>query len=168
MCDIELLVMRALVTGTSTFFAPLLIRGLGLRRVEVTAADSRWISMGKGSHYAARRLCLPVLATAPGAYLKSVVQELKAVGYDFLLPTFEESLLFAEFRDELEPFTQLFLPSFETMWQVHDKPSLYWLCQELRIPAPPTVVPHSPDRLEQDTASLHFPVVVKLPAANNC
>jgi predicted ATP-grasp superfamily ATP-dependent carboligase len=54
------------------------------------------------------------------------------------------------------------------MWQVHDKPSLYRLCQELRIPAPPTVIPQSPERLEQDVAALRFPVVVKLPAANNC
>jgi predicted ATP-grasp superfamily ATP-dependent carboligase len=160
--------MRALVTGSSTFFAPLLIRGLGLRSVAVTAADSRWISMGKSSRFANRRLNLPVLSSDPEGYLKAIVRELKAVPYDILLPTFEESLLFAEYRDELEPFTRLFLPPFETMWQVHDKPSLHRLCQELRIPTPPTVVPRSPARLEQDVASLRFPVVVKLPAANNC
>src|SRR5690349_20584872 len=129
--------MRALVTGTSTFFAPLLIRGLGLSGVQVTAADSRFISMGKWSRYTDRRLYLPLLGRNPAAYLNAVVRELKATPYDFLLPAFEESLLFAEYRDELEPFTRLFLPRFESMWQVHDKPSLHRLCQELRIPSPP-------------------------------
>jgi len=168
MHDLKLVAMRALVTGTSTFFAPLLIRGLGLQGVDVTAADSRWISMGKWSRYAARRRWLPVLSREPAEYMNAVVRELQRVRYDFLLPTFEESLLFAEYRAELEPFTQLFLPPFETMWQVHHKPSLYRLCRDLRIPAPPTVLPENPTRLCQKTAELRFPVVVKLPAANNC
>ena len=160
--------MRALLTGTSTFFAPLLIRGFGLRGGDVTAADSRWISMGKASRHVGRRMCLPVLSRQPEAYLKALVRELKAVPYDLLLPTFEESLLLAEYRDELVPYTQLFLPPFEAVWQVHHKPSLYRLCQDLRIPAPLTIVPQGPTRLEHEAASLQFPVVVKLPAANNC
>ena len=160
--------MRALLTGTSTFFAPLLIRGFGLRGVDVTAADSRWISMGKASCHASRRIYLPVLSRQPEAYVAALVRELKAFPYDLLLPTFEESLLLAEYRDELVPYTQLFLPPFEAMWQVHHKPSLYRLCRDLRIPAPVTIDPQSPDRLSEETSSLQFPLVVKLPAANNC
>ena len=160
--------MRILITGASTFFAPPLIRGFGLRGIEVTAADSRWLSVGKAAPHAVRRLHVPLLSRDPEGFLKALTREVRARPYDLVLPTFEESLLLAEYRDGFEPFTQLFLPSFDTMWQVHDKPSLYELCQELRIPAPPTVAPQSPVGLDRQVAALRFPVVLKLPTANNC
>jgi predicted ATP-grasp superfamily ATP-dependent carboligase len=160
--------MRVLITSTSTFFTPPLIQGFGARGVEVTAADSRWLSVGKAARHVARRVRLPVFARDPGGYLQALVKEVSTLSYDFVLPAYEESLLLAEYRHLLEPYTRLFLPTFETMWQVHDKRNLYKLCQELRIPAPPTVVPQSRIALKQQVAALRFPVVVKLPAANNC
>ncbi len=160
--------MRVLITSTSTFFTPPLIQGFASRGIEVTAADSRWISVGKAARQVVRRLRLPILARDPGAYLQALVQEVTTRSYDLLLPAYEEALLLAEYRHVLEPYTRLLLPSFETMWHVHDKRNLYKLCQELQIPAPPTVVPSSPCELHQEWAALRFPVVVKLPSANNC
>ncbi len=160
--------MRVLITSTSTFFTPPLIQGFASRGIEVTAADSRWFSVGKAARHVLRRVRLPVLACDPFGYLQALAQELRTRSYDLVLPAYEESLLLAEYRHLLEPFTRLLLPSFETMWQVHDKRNLYKLCQELRIPAPPTIVPRSRIELEQQIADLRFPVVVKLPTANNC
>jgi predicted ATP-grasp superfamily ATP-dependent carboligase len=160
--------MRVLITGASTFFAPPLIRNFGMRSVEVTAADSRWISMGKAARHASRRLLVPLLSRDPAGYLDALVRELHARNYDLLLPAFEEALLLAEYRNELEPFTRLLLPDFDAMWQVHFKPGLHRLCQDLDIPTPPTVVPESPTGLVDAVGKLQFPVVLKLPAANNC
>jgi predicted ATP-grasp superfamily ATP-dependent carboligase len=160
--------MRFLVTAASTFFATRLIQGLGARGVEATAADSHWLSVGKVSRHTARRLRTPSLARDPAGYLATLVRELRTRPYDLLLPTFEESLLLAEFRDELEPLTRLFLPPFEVMWELHYKPNLYRRCLDLEIPTPPTVVPGTALGLEHQVAGLRFPVVVKLPAANNC
>ncbi len=159
--------MRALVTGTSTFFTPRLIQGFGSHHVNVTAADDHWWSVGK-SIPQTRWLRTPSLSHNPGGYLASLVRELKSRPYDLLLPTFEESLLLAEFRDQIEAETQLFLPTFEAMWQVHHKPSLHKLCEELRIPAPPTVTDPIPQDLEKQIGLLQFPVVLKLPGGNNC
>lgn len=157
-----------LVTGAATFFATRLIQGLGARGVAVTAADGHAWSVGKASRYASRRLRLPALSRDPGGYLATLVDELKSRPYDLLLPTFEESLLLAEFRDEIEPLTRLLLPAFDDMWQLHHKPSLHRLCLELGIPSPPTVVPASPDDVEREVQGLRYPMVLKLPAANNC
>ena len=107
--------MRVLITGASTFFVPPLVRGFGLRGVEVTAADSRWFSMGKAARHSIRRLRLPLLAKDPGGYLDGVLRELKARPYDLPLPAHEESLLLAEYRPELESLTRLFLPTFANM-----------------------------------------------------
>jgi hypothetical protein len=160
--------MRLLITGTSTFFAVPLIRNFGRRGFEVTAADSLWISGGKAARHASRRLHLPVLSRDPGGYLDALVREIRSRRYDLLLPTFEESLLLAEFRHELVPWTRLILPDFDAMWQVHFKPGLYGLCRDLGIPAPPTVIPDGPGELAGLVGELQFPVVLKLPAANTC
>src|SRR5262245_21096136 len=102
--------MRMLVTGASTFFATRIIQGLGSRGIEVTAADTHWWSVGKASRHTSRRLWLPSLTREPGRYLEVLLDELRARSYDLLVPTFEESLLLAEFRDEIEQLTRLHLP----------------------------------------------------------
>ena len=158
--------MRVLVTGTSTFFTPRLIQGFSKRGVSVTAADDHFWSIGK-SIPGTRWLRTPSLSRDPAGYLAAVIQELKSRPYDLLLPTFEESLLLAEFREEIESLTCLWLPPFEVMWQLHHKPSLYNLCCDLDIPAPPTVTRPTLFDLEDQVSHLQFPVVLKLPTSNN-
>jgi biotin carboxylase len=160
--------MRVLITGASTFFVPPLVRGFGLRGVEVTTADSRWFSMGKAARHSLRTLRLPLLARNPGGYLDGILSELKTRRYDLLLPAHEESLLLAEYRHELEPLTRIFLPTFSGMWRLHDKTSLYRVCLDLGIPAPPTVIPSNSAGVVDEVRGLRFPVVIKLPTANNC
>lgn len=159
--------MRVLVTGTSTFFTPRLIQGFNTRNVSVTAADDHWWSIGK-SIPRTRRVRTPSLTHDPAGYLAALIRELKTRSYDLLLPTFEESLLLSEFRDQVETHTQLLLPTFDVMWQVHHKPSLYKLCCDLRIPAPPTVTDPNPAELREQVAGMQYPVVIKLPGGNNC
>ena len=158
--------MRVLVTGSSMFFTARLIQGLSTSGVDVTAADHHWWSVGKAIPKT-KWLCTPSLARNPAGYLSALIRELKSRPYDLLLPTFEESLLLAEFRDEVESLTSLLLPPFEMMWRLHHKPSLYDLCCELEIPAPPTVPRPIPDDLESQLSALRFPVVLKLPTSNN-
>lgn len=158
--------MRVLVTGSSMFFAARLIQGLTAGGIEVTAADHHWWSVGK-SIPRTKWLRTPSLADDPTGYLSALVRELKSRPYDLLLSTFEESLLLAEFRDDVESLTALPLPPFETMWRLHHKPSLYDLCCELNIPTPPTVPRPNPLDLEREISALRFPVVLKLPTGNN-
>ena len=158
--------MRVLVTGSSMFFTARLIQGLSAHGIDVTAADHHWWSVGK-SIPRTKWLCTPSLAHNPAGYLSALVQELKSRPYDLLLPTFEESLLLAEFREEVESLTSLLLPPFEMMWRLHDKTSLYDLCCELEIPTPPTVPRLIPDNLESQLSGLRFPLVLKLPTSNN-
>ena len=160
--------MRILVTGSSLYFAAALIRGLVRHGAQVTAADSRWFSPGKSVRRVARRLLTPAVSRDPAGFISALRDEVAARSYDLLLPAFEESLLISEYRDELEEHTNVLLPSFDDMWRVHHKPSLYRLCLELGIPAPATFVPASADELESLIPQLPFPVLLKLPASNNC
>lgn len=148
------------------FFTARLIQGLSASGIDVTAADHHWWSVGK-SIPRTKWLRTPSLARNPAGYLSALVKELKSRPYDLLLPTFEESLLLAEFREEVESLTSFLLPPFEMMWRLHDKRSLYNLCCELEIPTPPTVPRLVPDNLESQLSGLRFPVVLKLPTSNN-
>lgn len=159
--------MRILVTGANTFFATRLIHDLGRRGVEVTAADAHWISAGRASKHAARGLRLPRLGTNPGGYLRAILEELESRSYDLLLPTFEETLLFAEYQNEVRQRTRLFVPPFETMRCLHHKPSLDLFCREHGIPSPRTFVCRSIDELTARRDDLPFPAVLKLPTGNN-
>ncbi len=158
---------RILVTGSSLFFAARLINDLGRRGAAVTAADSLRFSAGKSSRYAARRVLLPSMNRDPGAYLEALITELKSRPYDLLLPTFEEALVLSEYQNELRPHVRLFLPQFSEMFRLHHKPSLHQRCQTLGLPTPPTFKVDHADRLQKVSEQLGFPVVVKLPSANN-
>jgi len=148
------------------FFTARLIQGFTSRGVTVTAADHHRWSVGKAIAQT-KWLRTPSVSQNPAGYLSALVQELKSRPYDLLVPTFEESLLLAEFREEVEPLTKLLLSPFSVMWQLHHKPSLYRLCSQLGIPTPPTVARLHPLNLEQQVRSLQFPVVLKLPNSNN-
>lgn len=158
---------RILVTGSSLFFSARLIHDLGRRGAIVTAADSQLLSAGKASRYVSRRVRVPAVNSNPGGFLEAIIAELRARPYDLLLPTFEESLVLAEYQSELRPHARLFLPPFATMYELHHKPSLHKLCLSLGLPTPPTLVVRDEKQLEAVANQLGFPVVLKLPAANN-
>ena len=148
------------------FFTARLIQGLTAAGIDVTVADHHWWSVGK-SIPRTKWLRTPSLAGNPDGYLATLIRELRSQPYDMLLPTFEESLLLAEFRDEVESLTFLPLAPFDVMCRLHHKPSLYDLCSELRIPTPPTVPRPHPREMEREFSVLRFPVVLKLPTSNN-
>ena len=159
--------MRVLATGTTLFFSSLLIQGFARRGAQVTAADHRRISTGKLSKFTSRRITLPSLAREPHAYLDAVLNELRRGSYDLLVPSFEESILFAQHRATIQEWTRVFLTDYSTMLGVHHKPSLYARCDELGIPAPTSAAPRTAADVESAIPHLRFPVILKLPAGNN-
>lgn len=159
--------MRVLATGTSSFFATRLIQGFGQLGVTVTAADSQRWSGAKCLPNVERRLRIPPPNRDPERYLDVIEQELRACHYDLLLPTFEEGLLFAQAADALRPWATLLLPPFETMWQLHHKPTLHQVCARLGLPSPRTSTPQSMDELTALLGQLKYPVVLKPPTGNN-
>jgi len=100
------------------FFTARLIQGFTSRGVSVTAADHHWCSVGKAIAQT-KWLRTPSVSQNPAGYLSALVQELKSRPYDLLVPRFEESLLLAEFREEVEPLSNLLLSPFSVMWQLH-------------------------------------------------
>lgn len=159
--------LRILVTGSSTFFAARLIADLGRRGVHVTAADDARLSAGKLIRTTSRAVRTPVLSRDPGGYLEAILRELRQQHYDMLLPTFEESLLFSEYADEIRRHTQLFLPAYREMMSLHHKPALHSFCQSIGVRSPATAVVQHAEELKAIGETVGYPVVVKLPAANN-
>ena len=159
--------MHLLATGTSSFFAARLMQGFGELGVTVTAADSSRWSGTKSLPNVTRRLHVPSPNREPERYLDLIEEELNRHDYDLLLPTFEEGLLFAQHADVLRRRVNLLLPPFETMWQLHHKPSLHQFCTRLSLPSPNTSTPQTYDELKPLLDKLRYPVVLKPPAGNN-
>ena len=159
--------LRILVTGSNLFFTARLIHDLGRQGVSITAADSSLCSAGKLSRAVSRKLTLPSLKTNPAGYLAAIRDELRRQRYDLLLPTFEESLLLAEYQDELSTLTKVLLPPFETMYRLHDKRLLHAFCQAYQISTPPTHPISHRVNLDSIADEIGYPVVLKLPSSNN-
>lgn len=159
--------LRILVTGSNLFFTARLIHDLGRQGVSITAADSSLCSAGKLSRVVSRKLTLPSLKTNPAGYLAGIRAELQRQRYDLLLPTFEESLLLAEYQDELATLTKVLLPPFQTMYRLHDKRQLHAFCLAHKIPTPPTKPITHRVNLDAVADEIGFPVVLKLPSSNN-
>jgi predicted ATP-grasp superfamily ATP-dependent carboligase len=160
-------VMHLLATGTSSFFAARLLQGFGELGVSATAADSSFWSGAKSLPNVTRRLQVPSPNRETERYLDLIEDELNRRDYDLLLPTFEEGLLFAQHADVLRRRVKLLLPPFETMWQLHHKPSLHQFCTRQGLPSPNTSTPQTAAELAPLLGQLRYPVVLKPPAGNN-
>lgn len=159
--------MRALVTSCRSPHALALIRGLGAHGWEVTAADNTRLSPGLYSRYATRRLITPNMTEAPRAWLDSILSELATRAYDLLLPTFEETFLVARYRQALPARVRILVEDHDKLLRVHRKPELNRLAASLGVAVPQTWQPQDVEELRTITGDLPFPVVLKLPAANN-
>jgi predicted ATP-grasp superfamily ATP-dependent carboligase len=159
--------MRALVTSCRSPHALALIRGLGTRGWEVTAADNTRLSPGLYSRHTTRRLVTPNMTESPRAWLDAVLSELGTRTYDLVLPTFEEIFLVARYRRALPARIRVPVENYDKLLQVHRKPELSRLAASLDIAVPESWQPQDAEELRDIAGELRFPVVVKLPAANN-
>lgn len=101
----------------------------------------------------------PSFSRDPEAYLRFLLERLRAERYDVLLPTHEQVFLLARFREQVGRHVGIALPSFEAMERLQSKADFCRLLDELGLPYPATTIVRSPAELE---AATEFPCYVKL------
>lgn len=82
-----------------------------------------------------------------------------------LLPTHEETLIIAKYRDQLPESVQIPIMDFESLLTAHNKITAIEIAQKAGVPVPTVYYPRELADLE-DLRILQYPVVLKLPKSN--
>jgi predicted ATP-grasp superfamily ATP-dependent carboligase len=153
---------RVLVTDASRSAAIAIIRSLGLRGLDVTAADSQGRSPGFYSRYASARLRYPSPNTDPEGTLEALLRAAQRDNVELVVPVGDElAFLLSEERDRFDGVSALALPSRGAYAATQDKLATLELARELGVPVPRTEIVSTVEEGREAGASLGWPVVVK-------
>ncbi len=150
--------LKILLTEGSSISARQVLYGLGSRHI-IDIVDPARFCQCRFSRYVRRWYRCPVFSREPEAYLSFLLDRLRAEHYDVLLPTHEQVLLLAYFRDELRRYTGLALPDAEAVDHLMSKANFVRLLAKLELPYPATEI------VRDRAGMLHsrpFPFFVKL------
>ncbi|WP_027941270.1 hypothetical protein [Amycolatopsis taiwanensis] len=154
---------RILLTEASSNSAREVLTVLGWHGHEVDVMDSGGFSLTALSRWVRRRHPSPRFAADPLRYLDSLRDVLTKGAYDVLLPTHEQLVALARYRDEFTELTRLAVPDFAAVRTVQDKAAASRLLDELGLPQPDTALVTD----ERGLLGQRLPAYVKLPVATS-
>src|SRR5262249_13768364 len=131
---------------------------LGLAGHHIEICDPSPWCLARHSRFVRKFHRCPGLRTDPVGFLAFIESLIATGGFDVLLPTHEQGLLFAKVRDRLEGRIAVALPSFESYRTAHSKAGFSRLLARLGLPQPPTRILTSQS---EPPGATHFPAVVK-------
>ncbi|WP_028925080.1 hypothetical protein [Pseudonocardia acaciae] len=157
---------RVLLTEASSNSAREVLTVLGRHGHEVGVMDGGGVSLTACSRWVRRRHRCPRFAADPLRYLDALREVLAGHDYDVLLPTHEQLVALARYREEFGALgAGLAVPSFASVRRVQDKSAAVRLLGELGLPQPETALAADVKELLGHAGRL--PVYVKLPVATS-
>lgn len=128
--------MRVLLSEASSLTAREHLSVLGPAGIDVDAASSRRLAIGRFSRWCRRTVPVPRSAADPKRYLAAVAAALRAGRYDALLPTHEQAWLFAAGRRFLPSDAPVAVADVEAFDQLQGKVACARLFDDLGLPQP--------------------------------
>ena len=96
-------------------------------------------------------------------YVEAILKIISNEPYDIVMPfTHGAVAACCHAKDQIETYSKLTFPDFETFLLFHDKWKTYELCKKTQVPSPRTWKPHDQDELCQLANEISFPAVVKI------
>ncbi|MAT68170.1 MAG: hypothetical protein CMJ58_01465 [Planctomycetaceae bacterium] len=160
---------RVIVTFGRSYQALAAVQSLGRRGVEVVVCDEAPIMVAEFSKYTVGRFVHPPAKKNPQAFLDSVLMNVARFAPEdestpyVLMPIYEQTRLFAEYRERFEPRIRVASPPFDAIEQVDPKHKLTATATRLGLPIPKTWQIASHEHLEAILPDVQFPVFLKLP-----
>jgi len=154
--------MRALVDNANSGVALAVIRSLGKRGIDVTAASSTPLALSFYSKYCKHR----VLYTSPkknkNRYLKEMLKIVKKRNYDvlFTMSGYEMELI-SRYRERFTPFVKIPLADHETLEKASDKSQTLKIAMENDIPCPKTYFVKHTYEIEKIKDKVKYPIIIK-------
>ncbi|MBI3355036.1 MAG: ATP-grasp domain-containing protein [Nitrospirae bacterium] len=138
------------------------VRSLGEKGIDVAVGESTRLATALFSRYARRRVIYPSPKTRPEEFLNFLEDELKKERYDVLIIPEESTLhLIAKNIVRFDKLTRFPFPDYNTILKASDKKEVLKAAIDIGIPVPETVFIDDIAELEDKTAGITFPVVIK-------
>ena len=138
------------------------VRSLGMKGVQVLAAEETCLATAMFSRYCSRRSVYPSPGKNPEKFYFWLKETLQRYPCDVLFPMDDVTLeVMIRYREQIEQLCRLPLPETESYLSATDKALSTIAAQEAGLPCPATIVLESIDHLPQVVSKLNFPVVVK-------
>lgn len=153
---------KVLVTDSSERAALAVIRSLGRRGIEVTAADSTSFNCGFLSKYCSHRVIYPSPHKNKRKFVDSMLRLVKNENFDLLIPITDFTMIpILEYEDEIGNYVKVAAPPYETAIKAVDKVQTIKIAQQHGIPCPKTFLVEDSDNLKEVANDFRYPVVIK-------
>jgi glycosyltransferase involved in cell wall biosynthesis/predicted ATP-grasp superfamily ATP-dependent carboligase len=154
--------MKVFVTDGDQRSALAATKSLGKRGIRVFVGEERERSLASSSKYCSGHVTYPSPYRDPQGFHHFLLRFLKETQIDVVMPmTDVTNHLISQWREELEPYTRLPIPKFETFDFVSNKWALLKHARTVGIPIPRTHFIDRPEDLHAVLGQLEYPVVVK-------
>ncbi len=139
-----------------------IVRSLGEKGIDVTVGESTRLSTALFSRYAKRRVIYPSPKRRPEEFLNFLEKELKQEKYDVLITPEEYTLLLiAKNINRFNNLTRFPFADYNLILKASDKAEAVKIAKGIGIPVPETIFINDIDELEEKTADITFPAVIK-------
>jgi len=153
--------MSVIVTNAKNRICYATVRSLCEKGIEVHAADSLTNAMTFYSKYTYDHFTYQSPFSNPDEFLKDVFKQAFRRKCKVIIPVYEETFLFAKYRDRLPDDIRMVLPSYENILTVHNKNRLYEVARNIGLRVPETYVLSDIDRDFLLAEKLTYPVIIK-------
>jgi predicted ATP-grasp superfamily ATP-dependent carboligase len=140
--------IRVLLCEGSSLSAREAISALGPRGYVLDVCDPDPRCLGRFSRFVRAFYRCPPAGTDPHGYLQFLLQHLKRVPYDVLLPVQEQAFLFSRVRDQLQPLVGLAVTEFGAFERLQSKVGFLQVLDYLGLPHPQTAIMRTRSEIE--------------------
>src|SRR4051812_37956799 len=130
------MLMSVIVTHARNRIAYNVVRSLGGRGIDVYTADSISGAMSFASRYSKGHFIHPSVFTDPEGFISRLIDEIRRLRVDVLIPVFEETFLLAKHSARFFGCVATVLPNYQDILLVHNKDRWTETAQTLGIPVP--------------------------------
>lgn len=155
---------KVLVLDGNEFSALAIIRSLGRQNLKVTIGSELGsvLPISKYSKFASELYLYPNPLTHANDFVEQIIHFIRQNTFDLVIPVTEKtSLLLAKHKSEIEKYTHLAIPDYETLELVSDKSQTFAIAKKENIPFPQSLDVNDFDELNEILDSLTYPIVIK-------
>ncbi len=150
--------MSVIVTNARNRIAYNVVRSLGQKGIKVYTADFVPRSMSFSSRYSTGHFLYPSPFREQEAFIDRLIENIKRVKAQALIPVYEETFLISKYKSTLEKHVKMAVPDYDKILTAHNKDKWSAVALDLGIPVPRS---YTIAEAKADACALKYPVLLK-------